>query len=113
MNPHDKRLAIAVPDHPLEYGGFEGIIPAGAEHGQVVIWDAGKFIPLNDPAGRFGRRPAGNFRLEGRRLHGEFALVRFMQAQRMVLLAKKRDGDADASWKIERALTPSRRKVLK
>jgi bifunctional non-homologous end joining protein LigD len=51
MNPHDKRLAIAVPDHPLEYGAFEGIIPPGRYGaGEVVIWDVGRFIPLNDPA---------------------------------------------------------------
>ena len=113
MNPHDKRLAIAVPDHPLKYGGFEGIIPAGEYGaGEVVIWDAGKFIPLNDPVvGLDEGRLA--FRLEGRRLHGEFALVRFTGKRKDWLLAKKRDGDADASWKIERALTPSRRKVLK
>ncbi len=48
MNPHDKRLAIAVADHSLEYGDFEGMIPKfsyGA--GEVVIWDAGEFVPLN------------------------------------------------------------------
>jgi bifunctional non-homologous end joining protein LigD len=113
MNPHDKRLAIAVDDHPLEYGAFEGTIPAGRYGaGEVVIWDAGKFVPLDDPVlgldeGRLV------FRLEGRRLHGEFALVRFTGRRKEWLLLKKHDADADATWKIERALTPSRRKVLK
>ena len=112
MNPNDKRLAIAVEDHPLEYGAFEGIIPAGRYGaGEVVIWDAGKFVPLNDlvqglDEGRLA------FRLEGKRLHGEFALVRFTGKRKEWLLLKKHDSDADATWKIERALTPSRRKIL-
>jgi bifunctional non-homologous end joining protein LigD len=112
MNPNDKRLAIAVEDHPLEYGAFEGIIPAGRYGaGEVVIWDAGKFVPLNDlvqglDEGRLA------FRLEGKRLHGEFALVRFTGKRKEWLLLKKHDTDADAKWKIERALTPSRRKIL-
>jgi hypothetical protein len=50
--------------------------------------------------------------LEGRRLHGEFALVRFTGKRKEWLLLKKHDTDADATWKIERALTPSRRKIL-
>ncbi|MGZ8530791.1 MAG: DNA polymerase ligase N-terminal domain-containing protein [Candidatus Binatia bacterium] len=48
VNPHDKRLAIAVADYALEYGAFEGMIPKvsyGAA--EVVIWDAGEFVPLN------------------------------------------------------------------
>ncbi len=113
MNPHDKRLTIAVEDHSLKYGAFEGTIPAGRYGaGQVVIWDAGKFVPLNDPKlGLDEGRLA--FRLEGRRLHGEFALVRFTGKRKEWLLLKKQDADADATWKIEQALTPSRRKVLK
>jgi bifunctional non-homologous end joining protein LigD len=113
MNPHDKRLAIAVPDHPLEYGAFEGIIPAGSYGaGEVVIWDAGIFIPLNDPAvgldeGRL------TFCLEGKRLRGEFALVRFTGKRKDWLLLKKRDADADTTWKIEPVLTRSRREVLR
>jgi bifunctional non-homologous end joining protein LigD len=112
MNPHDKRLAIAVDDHPLEYGDFEGIIPAGRYGaGEVVIWDAGEFIPLDDPSVGLdeGRLV---FRLEGKRLRGEFALVRFTGKRKEWLLVKKHDADADTSWKIQRALTPSRRGFL-
>jgi len=113
MNPHDKRLAIAVADHPLEYGAFEGIIPVGNYGaGQVVIWDAGIFIPLDDPVvgldeGRL------SFRLEGKRLRGEFALVRFIGKHKEWLLQKKHDADADTTWKIERPLTRFRRGVLR
>lgn len=112
MNPRDKRLAVAVEDHPLEYGAFEGIIPAGRYGaGEVVIWDAGTFVPLDDPAQGLDKGRLA-FRLAGNRLHGEFALVRFTGKPKEWLLLKKHDADADASWKIERALTPSRRKVL-
>jgi len=112
MNPRDKRLAIAVPDHPLEYGAFEGIIPAGEYGaGEVVIWDAGTFIPLNDPAVGLDEGKL-TFRLEGKCLRGEFALVRFTGKRKEWLLLKKHDTDADAAWTIERALTPSRRKIL-
>lgn len=113
MNPRDRRLAIAVADHPLEYGAFEGIIPAGSYGaGEVVIWDAGTFIPLNDPAvgldeGRL------TFRLEGKRLRGEFALVRFTGRRKDWLLLKKRDADADTPSKIERGSIRSRRGVLR
>lgn len=113
MNPHDKRLAIAVPDHPLEYGDFEGIIPEGRYGaGEVVIWDAGRFTPLDDPAvGLSEGRLA--FRLEGARLRGEFALVRFTGKQKDWLLIKKHDADADTAWKLEPVLTRTRREVLR
>jgi hypothetical protein len=110
MNPNDKRLAIAVEDHPLEYGAFEGSSRRAIRRRGRAIWDAGTFIPLNDPAvgldeGRL------TFRLEempARRIcPGAF----YWQAQG-VAAAEKHDADADATWKIER-LTPSWRKVLK
>ncbi len=50
MNPSDKRLAVMVDDHPLEYGEFEGIIPQGQYGaGAVLIWDSGEFLPEEDP----------------------------------------------------------------
>jgi bifunctional non-homologous end joining protein LigD len=113
MNPHDKRLAIAVPDHPLESGDSEGIIPEGSYGaGEVVIWDAGRFTPLGDPAvGLSEGRLA--FRLEGAHLHGEFALVRFTGKRKDWLLLKKHDADADTTWKLEPVLTRSRSEVLR
>ena len=113
MNSHDKRLAIAVPDHPLEYADFEGIIPEGSYGaGAVMIWDAGKFIPLDDPTVGLDQGRLA-FLLEGKRLRGEFALVRFAGKRKEWLLLKKHDAHADTNWKIEPALTPLRRKVLR
>ena len=76
LNPADKRLAIRVEDHPLEYGSFEGTVTAGEYGaGEVIIWDDGEYEPLAD----FGPGLAAGalrFRLHGRRLTGEFSLVR-------------------------------------
>lgn len=81
MNPADKRLAIQVRDHALEYGSFQGIIPKGYYGaGLVVIWDEGGYEPLVDMAAGLKN---GNlaFILSGNRLKGEFALVRMKNGQ--------------------------------
>src|SRR5262245_43646624 len=72
----DKRLAVQVEDHPLEYGGFEGTIPKGEYGGgTVMLWDRGTWEPIGDPnaglsAGRL------KLRLHGEKLEGGWALVR-------------------------------------
>lgn len=114
MNPADKRLAVQVDDHPLDYGNFEGIIPEGRYGaGAVVIWDKGTFTPLDDPeAGLANGRLA--FRLRGKRLKGEFALVRMKRGKsgKEWLLMKKADAFADSSWALTTALTPAKRRSL-
>jgi bifunctional non-homologous end joining protein LigD len=78
LDPHDKRLAVEVEDHPLEYGDFEGTIPKGQYGGgTVMLWDRGYW----EPEGRMSPEEAltkGDFKftLEGKRLHGSFVLVR-------------------------------------
>lgn len=73
--PGEKHLAIAVADHPLEYGEFEGTIPAGEYGaGQVRIWDHGSFDAYVWTPDRIV------FRFKGTRLGGRYALVRFPHA---------------------------------
>jgi DNA ligase D-like protein (predicted 3'-phosphoesterase) len=115
MNPAERRLAIRVEDHPIEYGKFEGIIPEGRYGaGAVVIWDAGIFEPLEDAEAALARGRL-SFRLKGKRLKGEFALalLKGRDDGKQWLLMKKKDAYADPAWKLGRALTASRRKTLK
>jgi len=76
LDPADKRLAMHVEDHPIEYGGFEGVIPEkqyGA--GTVMLWDRGTWHPLGDPVEGYAK---GNlkFTLDGEKLQGGWALIR-------------------------------------
>ncbi len=76
LNPDDKRLAMHVEDHPLEYGDFEGIIPPkqyGA--GTVLLWDRGIWVPKEDPVEGY-RKGKLKFDLQGEKLHGGWTLVR-------------------------------------
>jgi bifunctional non-homologous end joining protein LigD len=96
--PGDKRLAIEVEDHPLEYGGFEGIIPKGQYGGgTVLLWDRGTWEPVGDAAEGF-RKGNLKFVLEGEKLHGHWVLVRMAgkfagQSKPGWLLIKERDGE--------------------
>jgi bifunctional non-homologous end joining protein LigD len=109
MSPSDKRLAIQVEDHELEYADYEGIIPEGEYGaGAVVTWDAGTYTPLE------WRDDSIHFVLEGGKLRGGFALVRLKKGKgNEWLLIKKRDEHALDGWKIERALTPEKRASLR
>jgi bifunctional non-homologous end joining protein LigD len=72
----DKRLAVHVEDHPLEYGRFHGVIPEGHYGaGRVEIWDCGWWEPVGDPRAEY-RKGSLKFVLHGRRLRGGWALVR-------------------------------------
>ena len=74
--PGDKRLAVQVEDHPMEYGGFEGIIPQGQYGGgTVMLWDRGTWEPHGD-AGEGLRNGSLKFALHGEKMHGNWALVR-------------------------------------
>ena len=76
LDPADKRLAMEVEDHPLEYGAFEGVIPAGEYGGgTVMVWDRGIWIPQGDPVEGYARGHL-KFTLEGEKLKGGWALVR-------------------------------------
>ena len=74
--PGDKRLAVQVEDHPMEYGGFEGIIPKGQYGGgTVMVWDRGEWTPLGD-VDRGLADGHIKFELHGEKLKGRWALVR-------------------------------------
>ena len=118
MNPAEKRLAVMVDDHTLEYGTFEGIIPDGRYGaGPVVVWDTGTYELLEgaDPSAQL-KNGSLKFTLHGKRLKGAFALVK-MTGPRSTgkewLLMKKADWAADPAFSIIPALTPSKRKSLR
>jgi len=100
VNPADKRLAVEVEDHPLEYGGFEGTIPKHEYGGgSVLLWDRGRWTPDGDA--REGLRKGSlSFELEGEKLHGRWKLVRMggrateRAAKPQWLLIKERDEHA-------------------
>ena len=74
--PGEKRLAVQTEDHPLEYGRFHGVIPEGEYGaGKVELWDRGVWIPDGDPREGLARGRL-KFRLQGKKLHGGWALVR-------------------------------------
>ena len=76
LNPADKRLAVEVEDHPLDYGDFEGTIPKGQYGGgTVMLWDRGTWEPEGDPDKMLAKGDL-KFTLDGEKLHGGWVLVR-------------------------------------
>jgi bifunctional non-homologous end joining protein LigD len=88
LDPDDKRLAVHVEDHPLDYGSFEGVIPKGEYGaGAVIVWDEGRWIPKTDPAKAMAKGHI-EFALEGHKLKGAWHLVRL----------KPRRGEKRDNW---------------
>src|SRR4029450_9950580 len=76
LDPTDKRLAMHVEDPPLEYAGFEGVIPEGEYGGgTVMVWDKGNWVPRVDPVAGY-RDGHLKFTLQGRKLKGNWSLIR-------------------------------------
>jgi len=120
LDPADKRLAMQVEDHPVSYFDFEGIIPEGNYGaGTVMVWEVGTWQPLN-PVAVQGKYVAGTdeqaramlakgdlkFRLEGKRLRGDFALVKIRGRKpgskgNEWLLIKKHDQYVEEGYDIE------------
>jgi len=98
----ERRLAVKVEDHPLEYGDFEGVIPAGNYGaGGVIVWDRGEWVPL-EPWREGLEKGKLLFELRGYKLHGKWTLVKIKKSEKDWLLIKERDawmapaGQADA-----------------
>ncbi len=104
MDPKDKRLAVAVPDHSLAYGEFEGTIDEGKYGaGEVRIWDNGHYETPSDPGKQLD---AGKLTFEffGLKLRGEFVLVKTATGDENWLVIKVNDHYAQPGWKIETVL---------
>src|ERR1700688_677271 len=111
MNPADKHLAVAVEDHPLEYGDFEGVIPEGNYGaGAVIVWDRGVYNVLEGEADAADaiRKGKVDINLHGFKLNGAFTLVRTggrnsadPKDKQNWLLIKKRDEHATTSDVLE------------
>ena len=92
INTADKRLAMHVEDHPLEYGTFEGVIPDGYGAGVVMLWDEGTWEPLVDDVPAALKKGDLKLQLHGVKLKGSWALVRTKGGDgRSWLLIKHRD----------------------
>ena len=88
LDPHEKRLAVHVEDHPIEYAPFEGTIPKGEYGaGAVIVWDEGTWIPEHDPA-KGMKKGHIDFELKGEKLSGKWHLVRL----------KPRPGEKRDNW---------------
>ena len=116
MNPGDKRLAMMVEDHPYDYKDFTGIIPEGNYGAGIVeIWDKGTFTGVNPEHENINEKQLlkslkdGNlkFALKGKKLKGEFALVKLKNSEdNSWLLIKHRDKYATDDEYDSEELTP-------
>ena len=100
LNPKDKRLAMMVEDHPVAYATFAGDIPAGNYGaGHVDVWDHGTYEPIDEdgamitPTAFAANLRNGNikFRMKGKLLKGDFALVKMKKDEKTWLLIKHKD----------------------
>jgi bifunctional non-homologous end joining protein LigD len=101
LNPREKRLALMVEDHPLEYGSFEGVIAEGSYGaGEVIVWDQGSYRPvvgetrdaMQEQVREQLNRGELRFLLFGEKLRGEFVLIRQPRmGENTWLLIKKQD----------------------
>jgi bifunctional non-homologous end joining protein LigD len=101
MDPAQKRLAVQVEDHDLDYAGFAGTIPEGQYGaGEVAIWDRGEY------ALRTGSVSEGRLEvtLKGEKLRGGFALVRLKGRRTDWLIIKKRDGKEQPGFALKPVL---------
>jgi bifunctional non-homologous end joining protein LigD len=102
LNPDEKRLAMLTEDHPIDYGGFEGTIPKGNYGaGKVIIWDSGTYDMVDpDTAEKGWKKGKFHVVLHGKKLKGEWVLVRGSRDPRQWIFFKVRDEFASPSLDI-------------
>jgi bifunctional non-homologous end joining protein LigD len=106
LDPSDRRLAVAVPDHSMQYGSFEGTLAEGTYGaGEVRIWDEGEYDTDKDPEAQYDKGKLV-FELYGKKLRGEFTLVKMHGQDKNWLLIKKDDRFADPDWELQTVLPP-------
>jgi len=93
FDPAEKRLAVLTEDHPMDYGNFEGVIPPGNYGaGKVIVWDNGTYEMVDPPTPEQGwKKGKFHVRLQGKKLKGEWVLVRGSRAPDQWLFFKVRD----------------------
>jgi len=107
LDPSERRLAMQVEDHPLDYRDFEGVIPEGNYGaGEVIVWDRGtyKLAEGTSPTAEIARGKI-KFILRGKKLTGMFTLVRMRPrdgSENAWLLIKDKDAGAKPNWDPER-----------
>jgi bifunctional non-homologous end joining protein LigD len=107
LDPAERRLAMQVEDHPLDYRDFEGVIPAGNYGaGQVIVWDRGtyKLAEGTSPTAEIARGKI-KFILKGKKLSGMFTLVKMRPrdgSENAWLLIKDKDDGVERGWDPER-----------
>jgi bifunctional non-homologous end joining protein LigD len=109
LTPSVKRLAVRTEDHPVEYAGFEGVIPKGYGAGTVMLWDRGEWEPKEDPKKGLEKGEL-KFTLNGERLKGGWALIRMSdkgEKRENWLLIKEKDEHADEDTDPVEAWTES------
>ncbi len=112
-DPADKRLAVAVPDHSLSYGDFEGTLSEGSYGaGEVRIWDSGHYETDSDPGQQLEKGKLV-FNIFGLKLRGEYVLIRTAKVVKNWLLIKLDDQFADPSWDLELVLQPQKKSIKK
>jgi bifunctional non-homologous end joining protein LigD len=129
LNPHDRRLAMMVEDHPIAYATFQGDIPEGNYGaGHVDVWDHGTYEPIDEEGNVIAatafakhlKEGSIKFRMKGRHLKGDFALVNMKKDEKSWLLIKHRDKYAvdeeynseDYAKKSSLAYTAARKKAV-
>ena len=108
LDPAEKHLAVHVEDHPLDYGGFEGIIPEGQYGGgTVMLWDRGTWEPVDGSPAEMVRKGRLKLRLNGEKLKGGWSLIRMAgrrgegEGRENWLLIKERDEHARPAGKYD------------